>query len=180
MVLKVVLSGIIDRLIVAINFYNHNQNVCIVIVATCLCKCVNWKMATQQLLHLKDLKVWPWSTLGSPARDESFWRLIKRSVTVFTCKLCGKVRNIQGTRPTYFTTYNIAITLNSKLCKRLDSKERQGRLMKMKDLRQGRSVDSFKATTTKPKSSPRWNKFNNTIKSLKHGTAFENIKFFND
>ena len=59
MVLKVVLSGIIDRLIVAINFYNHNQNVCIVIVATCLCKCVNWKMATQQLLHLKDLKVWP-------------------------------------------------------------------------------------------------------------------------
>ena len=105
-------SDIIDRLVIAIKFYNHdhdNQNFCIAIVATCLCtcavanwSCANWKMATQQLLPLEGCKSTVWKHFGFPARDGKFLEIDKKKRDSVTCKLCGKILKYSGNSTNLF------------------------------------------------------------------------------
>ena len=116
-------------------------------------------------ITLEGSKSTVWKHFGFPARDESFWRLIKISCTVFTCKLCGKVLKYSGNTTNLFYYLQHSHHTEFKAMQGLDSKKKQERMTKMKDLRQGRSVDSFKATTPIPKSSPKWNKFSEVTKA---------------
>ena len=141
------LSDIIDRSIIAIKFYNHdhdhdNQNFCFAIVATCLCtcavakwSCANWKMAMKQLLPLEGCKSTVWKHFGFPARDGKFHKKKRESVI---CKLCGKILKYSGNTTNLFYHLQHSHHTEFKAMQEARQQGEQERMMKMKDLRQGK------------------------------------------
>ena len=134
--------AITNRSIIAITFYNHdhdNQNFFIAIVATCLCTCAvaNWSCAQtgkwprNSYYHLKDVKVLCGSTLGFLREMESF---IKRSVKV----LPANFLKYSGNTTNLFYHLQHSHHTEFKAMQEARQQGEQERMMKMKDLRQGK------------------------------------------